>query len=262
MCDTPSHGSDHLWVIWKESIQTCRCYREDTAGGTDGRTDGQTDGRTEWNQYTPQQLRCSGGIIRDISSTDLGKQLDISTTCRRLTPPWSLPGTSTHPTKVTQRSCSWSWMIHSHSFHSMSIGCPIPVIRLFKTLTLKLQGQGNRCGQRVVIQSAQCLIDLLPFCFPPIRPTMQWTVHVIQDMYSNAQSHMWVNGQYSEEFGVNGVGVGVHQGSVLSPLLFILVLEVLPCEFRTGVPWELVYADHLVLIASTQEECISKLKAC
>ena len=62
MCDTLSHGSDHLWLIWKESIQNCRCYRADTAGGTDGRTDGRTDRRTEWNQYTPQQLRCSGGI--------------------------------------------------------------------------------------------------------------------------------------------------------------------------------------------------------
>ena len=27
---------------------------------------GQTDGRTDWNQYTPQQLRCSGGIITTI----------------------------------------------------------------------------------------------------------------------------------------------------------------------------------------------------
>ena len=50
------------------------------------------------------------------------------------------------------------------------------------------------------------------------------------------------SGQYSEEF---GVGVGVHQGSVLSPLLFILVLEALSHEFRTGVPWELLYADDL-----------------
>ena len=47
MCDTPSHGSDHLWLIWKESIQNCRCYRADTAAGTDGRTDGQTDGQTD-----------------------------------------------------------------------------------------------------------------------------------------------------------------------------------------------------------------------
>ena len=27
---TPSHGSDHLYQIWKESIQNCICYRADT----------------------------------------------------------------------------------------------------------------------------------------------------------------------------------------------------------------------------------------
>ena len=57
------------------------------------------------------------------------------------------------------------------------------------------------------------------------------------------------------------MGVGVHQGSVLSPLLFILVLEAISREFCTGVPLELLYADELVLITDTQEECISKLKA-
>ena len=52
----------------------------------------------------------------------------------------------------------------------------------------------------------------------------KWAVRVIQGMYVNARSRVRVNGQYSEEF---GVGVGVYQGSVLSPLLFILVLEAL-----------------------------------
>ena len=75
----------------------------------------------------------------------------------------------------------------------------------------------------------------------------------------NARSRVRVNGQYSEEF---GVGVGVHQGSVLSPLLFVLVLEALSREFRTGVPWELLYADDLVIIADSLEECISKLRVC
>ena len=86
----------------------------------------------------------------------------------------------------------------------------------------------------------------------------KWAVHVIQDLYSNARNRMRVNGQYSEEF---GPGVGVQQGSVLNPLLFILVLEMLSREFCTGMPWELLYADDLVLIANTQEECISKPKA-
>ena len=69
---------------------------------------------------------------------------------------------------------------------------------------------------------------------------------------------MWVNSQYSEEF---GVGAGVHQGSVLNPLLFILVLEALLCDFCTGVPWALLFADDLMLITDTQEEWITMLKA-
>ena len=58
-------------------------------------------------------------------------------------------------------------------------------------------------------------------------------------MYSNAKSRVRINDCFSEEFSVN---VGVHQGSVLSPLFFILVLEALSREFRSGVPWELLYA--------------------
>ena len=82
-------------------------------------------------------------------------------------------------------------------------------------------------------------------------------MHVIQGMYSNARSCVWVDGQYSEEF---GVGVVVHEGSVLSPLHFILVLEALSHKFGIGVPWELLYADDRMLIANTHEEYISKLK--
>jgi hypothetical protein len=76
-------------------------------------------------------------------------------------------------------------------------------------------------------------------------------------MYANARSRVRVNGQYSEEFDVR---VGVHQGSVLSPLLFILVLEALLREFRTGTPWELLYADDLVIMADSLETCSRKLK--
>jgi len=45
------------------------------------------------------------------------------------------------------------------------------------------------------------------------------------------------------------VRVGVHQGSVLSPLLFIIVMEVLSISFKQGLPWEPLYADDLVLVA-------------
>ena len=66
-------------------------------------------------------------------------------------------------------------------------------------------------------------------------------------MYSNARSSVRVGEGYSEEFEVK---VGVHQGSVLSPLLFIIVL---------GVPWEDLYADNLVIIAESLEECVRRL---
>ena len=53
--------------------------------------------------------------------------------------------------------------------------------------------------------------------------------------------------------------VGVHQGSVLSSLLFIIVLEALSRKFCSGVPWEGLYADDLFIIAESLEECVSRL---
>ena len=47
----------------------------------------------------------------------------------------------------------------------------------------------------------------------------EWIVRLVQRMYANAQSRVRVGEGYSEEFEVK---VGVHQGSVLSPLLFII----------------------------------------
>jgi len=45
----------------------------------------------------------------------------------------------------------------------------------------------------------------------------KWAIRVIQAMYSNAKSRVRVNELLSDEFTVD---VGVHQGSVLSPLSF------------------------------------------
>ena len=70
------------------------------------------------------------------------------------------------------------------------------------------------------------------------------------------RSRVRVGDGYSEEF---GVGVGVHQGSVLSPLLFIIVLEALSREFRTGCPWELLYADDLMISAESMDRALTRI---
>ena len=84
----------------------------------------------------------------------------------------------------------------------------------------------------------------------------EWIVRMVQGMYANARSRVCVGEGYSEEFEVKVV---VHQGSILSPLLFFIVLEALSREFRSGVPWEELYADDLVIITESLEECVRRL---
>ena len=86
----------------------------------------------------------------------------------------------------------------------------------------------------------------------------EWIVQLVQAMYCEVRSKVRVDDCFSDSFNVN---VGVHQGSVLSSLLFIIVLQALSQEFRTGSPWELLYTDDLVIIAETIEELSQKLDA-
>ena len=55
------------------------------------------------------------------------------------------------------------------------------------------------------------------------------------------------------------VKVDMHQGSALSPLLFVIVIEAISREFRVALFWELLYADDLVVIAETEEDLIKRL---
>ena len=75
-------------------------------------------------------------------------------------------------------------------------------------------------------------------------------------MYENVRSRVWFGEGHSDKFEVK---VGVHQGFVLSPPLIIIVLEALSQDFRAGVLWEDLYADDLVIIADSMEECVRRL---
>ena len=42
-------------------------------------------------------------------------------------------------------------------------------------------------------------------------------------------------------------------------MLFVIVMEAISREFRVALPWELLYADDLAVIAETEEELIKRL---
>jgi len=55
------------------------------------------------------------------------------------------------------------------------------------------------------------------------------------------------------------VKVDMHQGSALSSLLIVIVMEAISREFRVVLTWELLYADDLAVIAETEEESRKKM---
>src|SRR5580693_3308634 len=73
-------------------------------------------------------------------------------------------------------------------------------------------------------------------------------VCVIKSMYDDSTTAVKLKNGVSERFEVK---VGVHQ--VLSPLLFIIVLEALTRKCRKGVPYELLFAGDLILMAESME---------
>jgi len=83
----------------------------------------------------------------------------------------------------------------------------------------------------------------------------EWLVLAVMSMYTKAV----VKTVYGNSEGFE-VKVGLHQGSALSPLLFVMVMEAISREFRVALPWELLYADDVVVIAETEEELIKRLK--
>ena len=71
----------------------------------------------------------------------------------------------------------------------------------------------------------------------------------------NPETRVRVGSAYSEEFELK---VGEHQGSVLLPLLFAIVVDVITENARRGVVNELLYADDLVLMSETKEHLKEK----
>ncbi|VFR02509.1 unnamed protein product [Cuscuta campestris] len=79
----------------------------------------------------------------------------------------------------------------------------------------------------------------------------------IKNMYDGAMTRVRTFRGDSESF---SVGMGLHQGSALSPFLFALVMDVLTQGVQEGVPWCMLFADDIVLIDDTREGLNEKLE--
>jgi hypothetical protein len=70
-------------------------------------------------------------------------------------------------------------------------------------------------------------------------------------MYREARTRVRSGAGVTDSFEVK---VGLHQGSALSPFLFNIVFEELTKGVRQGIPWNMMYADDVVLCGETKEE--------
>ena len=90
---------------------------------------------------------------------------------------------------------------------------------------------------------------------------MQWAIRTkglsevmvqsVMSLYDGAKTRMRMGSAYSKEFEVK---VGVHEGPVLSPLLFPIAVDVITENARRAVVNKLMFADDLVLMSKTMED--------
>ena len=69
----------------------------------------------------------------------------------------------------------------------------------------------------------------------------EYLVKAVMSTYDRARTVVRVGKEYTSDFEVK---VGVHQGSILSPFLFIIVMQAISQNIRKGLPWEALYADQ------------------
>ena len=82
-------------------------------------------------------------------------------------------------------------------------------------------------------------------------------IDMVMALYVNSKSRVKTKAGISEAFEIK---VGVHQGSALSPLLFVLVMEEATRGDRRGL-WELLYADDLVITAESMAEASERFNS-
>ena len=80
---------------------------------------------------------------------------------------------------------------------------------------------------------------------------------ICNDMYEGARTRVKSSVGITD---VIPVGVGLHQGSSLSPYLFAMIMDVLARRIKDLSPWCMLYADDIVLCGTRSEVVEKKLE--
>jgi len=129
---------------------------------------------------------------------------------------------------------------------------------------LRQLGEKYREGQR----NLHCVFIDLEKAFDRVPREELWNclrekkvpenyVRIVQDMYNDSSTAVRCVNSLSESFAVS---VGVHQGSALSPLLFAIVMDCLTKDIHHETPWDMMFADDIVLCTETKEEAERRLE--
>jgi hypothetical protein len=82
-------------------------------------------------------------------------------------------------------------------------------------------------------------------------------VGLIRSMYDRCCTRVRSAAGTTDRFSVT---VGLHQGSALSPYLFLLVMDALSSDIQEEAPWCMLFADDIVLVGEEGPEVQSRLE--
>jgi hypothetical protein len=82
-------------------------------------------------------------------------------------------------------------------------------------------------------------------------------ITLIKDMYDNVMTSVRTNDGDTNDFSIN---IGLHQGSALSPYLFALVMDEVTRDIQGGIPWCMLFTDHVILMDESMTGFDQKLE--
>ena len=84
-----------------------------------------------------------------------------------------------------------------------------------------------------------------------LAETSKCYARIIKGMYDGATTTLSSAAGFTEEF---KVGVGIYQGSALNPFLFAIIKDKLTEDIRKDAPWDMLFADDIVLSRQNHRE--------